>query len=148
MIRLSFGTVFISDGIFCMKMCSNTAPNAVNFFEHIYDTQGCGVNLPVRRRHLRDVRLRIHSTCLPDPYCHPCVNQLRALPSLSGSVPKSTGSTSSSGTTAGTKPTGGSSTTSRCNPSGTSPSGSANELVVAGGLWVGMLSAVVAGLLL
>ncbi|KAH7090895.1 hypothetical protein BKA62DRAFT_751755 [Auriculariales sp. MPI-PUGE-AT-0066] len=130
--------VFISDGIFCMKMCSNTAPNAMNLCEHIYDTQGCGVNLPAAYVD------GVFETCDSDDMA-PVFPTNTAIPASSNCV-QATSSVIYKALP--TPTTGGSSTTSGTNPSGsTTPGGSAAKLVGAGGLWTGMLSAVVAGLI-
>ncbi|KAH7087970.1 hypothetical protein BKA62DRAFT_745729 [Auriculariales sp. MPI-PUGE-AT-0066] len=37
---------FIGSDMFCMKLCDLSAPNAMGLCEHVFDTYGCGVNVP------------------------------------------------------------------------------------------------------
>jgi hypothetical protein len=161
--------VFISDGIFCVKVCDNSAPNAANLCEHIYDTQGCGVNLPAQYTE------GVFETCdsddmapvFPDrsaiPASSNCKPQASAdiykeLPTPAGGAsttptPTGTGSVSGTGSASGgvsstPRLTGGSSTTTSGGPgaSGSSTStGAAGKLGVSSS-WAAAAVAVAAGL--
>ena len=151
---------FIGGDMFCMKLCDGSAPNAMGLCEHIYDTHGCGVNVPA------DYTPNVFLSCDGDdqrpvqpgvtdiPASSNCVTHTSAaiyaaLPTPSGGVPGATttpGATNGpSGTGGATRPTG---TTTRggsqTDPASTQPGDAAAKVSV---LSLTAFIPVVAGLL-
>ncbi|KAH7090896.1 hypothetical protein BKA62DRAFT_725027 [Auriculariales sp. MPI-PUGE-AT-0066] len=154
--------VFVSDGIFCIKMCRNDAPNALDLCEHVYDTQGCGVNLPaayvdgVFETCDSDDMAPVNPAVTAIPASSNCVpvqsaDIYKSLPTVSGGATStatsgSSTNTGTSGGASGTKP-GSTTTSSGTKPTTSTPAGAAaGKLVGAASLWTGMVGAVVAGL--
>ncbi|KZV83513.1 hypothetical protein EXIGLDRAFT_777472 [Exidia glandulosa HHB12029] len=133
---------FIGGDVFCMKLCDAKAPNAMGLCEHIYDTYGCGVNVPAAYKDgvfescLGDDQLPVKPGVTDIPASSSCTpaqsaSLYNALPTVSTpgatTTPRSSGTTTPRGTTPTRSPTGSGASSS---PTSTDGTGSARGITM------------------